>query len=78
MSDVSFDMTMNKIKVHQNNSESWRITLVDRGEDSMTGVRLKRVKDYLKDEEVFCFTYVDGLSDVDIIKLLRFHNLHGK
>lgn len=78
MSDVTFDMSENKMEVHQNNAESWRVTLVDTGEDTMTGGRLKRVKDYVKDEDAFCFTYGDGVSDVDITKLINFHNENGK
>jgi glucose-1-phosphate cytidylyltransferase len=78
MSDVTFDMSENKMEVHQNNAESWRVTLVDTGEDTMTGGRLKRVKDYVKDENSFCFTYGDGVSDVDIGKVISFHNENGK
>ena len=78
MSDVTFDMSKNTMKVHQNNAESWRVTLVDTGEASMTGGRLKRVKDYIKDEEMFCFTYGDGVGDVDITSLIEFHKQHGK
>lgn len=78
MSDVTFDMSENKMDVHQNNAESWRVTLVDTGEDTMTGGRLKRVMDYVKDEDAFCFTYGDGVSNVDISKLINFHKEHGK
>jgi len=78
MSDVTFDMSENKMEVHQNNAESWRVTLVDTGEDTMTGGRLKRIKNYVKDETSFCFTYGDGVSDVDISKLICFHNENGK
>lgn len=78
MSDVTFDMSENKMDVHQNNAESWRVTLVDTGEDTMTGGRLKRVKDYVKDEDVFCFTYGDGVSDVNITDLIKFHKENGK
>ena len=78
MSDVTFDMSENKMEVHQNNAESWRVTLVDTGEDTMTGGRLGRVKDYVKNEKAFCFTYGDGVSDVDITKLISFHNENGK
>ena len=78
LSDVTFDMSENKMEVHQNNAESWRVTLVDTGEDTMTGGRLKRVKDYVKDETSFCFTYGDGVSDIDITKLIGFHNENGK
>ena len=78
MSDVTFDMKNNEMKVHQNNVEPWSVTLVDTGENSMTGGRLKRVHDYVKDEDAFCFTYGDGVSDVDITKLIAFHENHGK
>ncbi|QDD01776.1 glucose-1-phosphate cytidylyltransferase [Candidatus Methylopumilus planktonicus] len=78
MSDVTFDMSNNKMKVHQQNAEPWTVTLVDTGEDTQTGGRLKRVGSYLKDEKAFCFTYGDGLSNVDITKLIKFHESHGK
>jgi glucose-1-phosphate cytidylyltransferase len=78
MSDVTFDMTNNKMKVHQQNAEPWTVTLVDTGEDTQTGGRLKRVASYLKDEKAFCFTYGDGLANVDITKLIKFHESHGK
>jgi glucose-1-phosphate cytidylyltransferase len=73
MSDVTFDMSANnKMEVHQNNAEPWRVTLVDTGENTMTGGRLKRVRKYLGDDD-FCFTYGDGLGDVDVTKLIAFH-----
>ncbi|MDR3392571.1 MAG: glucose-1-phosphate cytidylyltransferase [Sulfuriferula sp.] len=78
MSNVTFDMQNNKMEVHQQNVEPWRVTLVDTGENSMTGGRLKRVTDYVKDEDAFCFTYGDGVSNVDISALVAFHKLHGK
>lgn len=78
MSDVTFDMEHNQMEVHQRNAEPWRVTLVDTGEDTLTGGRLKRVKDYLKHEEAFCFTYGDGLSNVDISREIEFHQQHGK
>nr|WP_315475350.1 glucose-1-phosphate cytidylyltransferase [uncultured Undibacterium sp.] len=78
MSDVTFDMRNNQVEVHEHHAEPWRVTLVDTGEDTMTGGRLKRVAPYLKDEEHFCFTYGDGLSDVDISAQLAFHKEHGK
>ena len=68
MSDVTFDMAKNTMEVHQKNAEPWRVTLVDTGEDSMTGGRLRRVRDYLGDEECFCFTYGDGVADVNIAR----------
>ncbi|NOY71289.1 MAG: glucose-1-phosphate cytidylyltransferase [Gammaproteobacteria bacterium] len=78
MSDVTFSMKDNKMEVHQNYAEPWTVTLVDTGENSMTGGRLKRVHKYIKDEDAFCFTYGDGVSDVDITKLIEFHRSHGK
>ena len=72
MSDVSFDMAKNRMEVHQQNVEPWRVTLIDTGESTMTGGRLKRVRDYVKDGD-FCFTYGDGVGDVDIGKLVAFH-----
>ena len=77
MSDVTFDMSANKMEVHQNSAEPWRVTLVDTGEDTMTGGRLKRVRKYLGDED-FCFTYGDGVGDVNISELIKFHNTEGK
>lgn len=73
MSDVTFDMSKNTMEVHQRNAEPWKVTLVDTGENTMTGGRVKRIGDYVKDEEAFCLTYGDGLSDVNITKLLAFH-----
>lgn len=78
MSDVTFDMVGNEMEVHQQKAEPWRVTLVDTGEETMTGGRLKRVASYLKDEEAFCFTYGDGVSDVDLGKVIGFHKSHGK
>jgi glucose-1-phosphate cytidylyltransferase len=78
MSDVTFDMSNNTMQVHQRNAEPWKVTLVDTGEQTLTGGRLKRVSEYVKDEEAFCFTYGDGLSDVNITKLVNFHLQHGK
>jgi len=72
MCDVTFDLRNNHVKVHQNDTESWKVTLVDTGDKTMTGGRLKRVKDYIGDE-TFCFTYGDGVSDVNITELLNFH-----
>jgi glucose-1-phosphate cytidylyltransferase len=73
MSDVTFDMSSNSMEVHQRYAEPWRVTLVDTGEETMTGGRLKRVRKYLQDEEAFCFTYGDGVGDVDIGALVKFH-----
>jgi glucose-1-phosphate cytidylyltransferase len=77
-SDVTFNMQNNSMKIHQNLAEPWTVTLVDTGEDTMTGGRLKKIREYIKDEEAFCFTYGDGLADVDISALIKFHKNHGK
>ena len=78
MSDVTFDMQNNRMEVHQRNAEPWRVTLVDTGENSMTGGRLKRVADYVRNETEFCFTYGDGVANVDVAALIAFHRQHGK
>lgn len=78
MSDVTIDLSTNGLEVHNRKAEPWRITLVDTGEATMTGGRLKRVADYLRDEREFCFTYGDGLADVDVGALVDFHRKHGK
>ncbi|UYO95000.1 glucose-1-phosphate cytidylyltransferase [Pollutimonas sp. M17] len=78
MSDVTFDMANNQMEVHRRKAEPWRVTLVDTGENTMTGGRLKRVQEYVQDEDAFCFTYGDGLSDVDITASIEFHRSHGK
>ena len=78
MSDVTFDMASNQMEVHQRKAEPWRVTLVDTGDDTMTGGRLKRVASYVKEEDAFCFTYGDGVADVDISALIDFHRRHGK
>lgn len=77
MSDVTFDMVNNQMHVHQKNVEPWKVTLVDTGESTMTGGRLKRIRDYLGDED-FCFTYGDGVADINIRELIAFHQHHGK
>ena len=77
MSDVTFDMCNNSMQVHHQNAEPWRVTLVDTGETTMTGGRLKRIAPYLVGEEAFCFTYGDGVSDVNITDLIAFHHEHG-
>ena len=77
MSDVTFDMSNNEISVHQRMVEPWRITLVDTGEESNTGGRLQAVAEYIKDEKAFCFTYGDGVADINIRALLSFHENHG-
>jgi glucose-1-phosphate cytidylyltransferase len=78
MSDVTFDMEHNSMEVHHRKAEPWRVTLVDTGDETLTGGRLKRVADYLKDEDAFCFTYGDGVSDVDITKEIEFHKQHKR
>jgi glucose-1-phosphate cytidylyltransferase len=78
MSDVTFDLRDNTMEVHQRKAEPWRVTLVDTGESTLTGGRLKRVADHVRDESSFCFTYGDGVSDVNIGALIRFHEAHGK
>ena len=78
MSDVTFDMANNQMEVHQHKAEPWKVTLIDTGEDTLTGGRLKRVADYIKNQESFCFTYGDGVSDVDIRASIEFHQSHGK
>lgn len=77
-SDITFNMKDNSMKVHQNLAEPWTVTLVDTGENTLTGGRLKRVKEYVKNEKLFCFTYGDGLGDIDISALIKFHKNHGK
>lgn len=78
MSDVTFDMAKNNMEVHQRHAEPWRVTLVDTGEDTMTGGRLKRVAEYVENEKAFCFTYGDGVADVDISAAIAFHSSHKK
>ena len=78
MSDVTFNMKDNEMTVHHMRAEPWTVTLVDTGDSSMTGGRLRRVAEHIKDEEMFCFTYGDGVSDVDIAETIRFHKNHGK
>lgn len=77
LSDVTFDMAINQMNVHQNNAEPWRVTLVDTGENTQTGGRLKRVRKYLDDDD-FCFTYGDGVGDVNITELISFHKKQGR
>jgi glucose-1-phosphate cytidylyltransferase len=78
MSDVTFDLANNQMQVHQHKAEPWRVTLVDTGEHTLTGGRLRRVAEYLVDEEAFCFTYGDGVSNVDLARQIAFHRAHGK
>jgi glucose-1-phosphate cytidylyltransferase len=75
--DVSFDLAKGSLEIHRSQAEPWRVTLVDTGEDTMTGGRLKRVLPYVGDED-FLFTYGDGLADIDITALIAFHRSHGK
>ena len=77
-SDVSYSMKNNTLEVLKSNSEPWNVTLIDTGANSMTGERLRKVRKYLQDEETFCMTYGDGVSNVNISELIDFHNSHGK
>lgn len=77
-SDVTFDIQANTMEVHSRHAEPWKVTLVDTGEDTMTGGRLKRVRKFVEDDEAFCFTYGDGVSDIDISASIAFHKKHGK
>ena len=77
-SDVTFDMQSNAMEVHSRHAEPWRVTLIDTGENSGTGGRLLRVRDFIENEEAFCFTYGDGVSNVDISRSIQFHKKHGK
>jgi glucose-1-phosphate cytidylyltransferase len=78
MSDVTFDVQRNEMLVHERKAEPWRVTLVDTGEATLTGGRLARVAEHLRDEAEFCFTYGDGVADVDITRLVEFHRAHGR
>ena len=78
MSDVTFDISANTMEVHHRHAEPWRVTLVDTGDDTLTGGRLKRVANFIADDDAFCFTYGDGLSDVDIGASVDFHRQHGR
>ncbi|MDF3942666.1 glucose-1-phosphate cytidylyltransferase [Achromobacter denitrificans] len=78
MSDVTFDMKNNRMEIHQQYAEHWNVTLVDTGESTMTGGRLKRIAPYVADEDTFCMTYGDGVSNVNISELMQFHSSHGK
>ena len=78
MSDVTFDMATNQMQVHEQYAEPWKVTLVDTGDDTMTGGRLKRVAPYIKDKKAFCFTYGDRVADVNIAGEIAFHQKHGK
>jgi glucose-1-phosphate cytidylyltransferase len=78
MSDVTFDMATNQMEVHERKAEPWKVTLVDTGDETLTGGRLKRIAPYLAGEKSFCFTYGDGVADVDIQSLIKFHDSHCK
>jgi glucose-1-phosphate cytidylyltransferase len=78
MSDITFDMSSNQMEVHEKKAEPWKVTLVDTGDETLTGGRLRRVRRYVENESAFCFTYGDGVSDVDIAALIHFHQSHGK
>ncbi|MBM5782420.1 MAG: glucose-1-phosphate cytidylyltransferase [Pelagibacterales bacterium] len=78
MSDVTIDLSNNTSKIHNNYAEDWKVTLVDTGEETMTGGRIKRILPYVKDGENFCLTYGDGVADVNISKLIEFHKAHKK
>lgn len=77
MSDITFKINNNEMEVHHRRAEPWSVTLVDTGDASMTGGRLRRVADYVRNEDAFCFTYGDGVSDVDISATINFHKSHG-
>ncbi len=77
-SDVTFDLSNNTVEIHSKKAESWRVTLVDTGENTMTGGRIKRVSHFLRDEAAFCLTYGDGVADLDIMALAQFHLRHGR
>ena len=77
-SDITFDMSKNKIKIHQKRAEPWKVTLIDTGEKTMTGGRIKRIKGYIDEGEDFCLTYGDGLANINIAELIKFHKGHRK
>jgi glucose-1-phosphate cytidylyltransferase len=78
MSDVTFNMANNRMEVHNQKAEPWKVTLVDTGDETLTGGRLRRVAPFIRDEEEFCFTYGDGVADIDISAQIQFHRAHGK
>jgi glucose-1-phosphate cytidylyltransferase len=78
MSDVTFDMQYNEMQVHHRKAEAWKVTLVDTGESTLTGGRLKRVAEFIRSEDCFCFTYGDGISNIDITQEIDFHRSHGR
>ena len=77
-SDITFDISKNEMKIHQKRVEPWKVTLIDTGDKTMTGGRIKRIKEYLGDEEDFCLTYGDGVANINITELIKFHYNHGK
>jgi glucose-1-phosphate cytidylyltransferase len=77
-SDVTFDLANNSMDVHHKKSEPWKVTLIDTGEETMIGGRIKRIIDYVKDDECFCLTYGDGVSDIDIDASIKFHRQEGR
>ena len=77
-SDITFDMSKNEMKIHQERAEPWKVTLIDTGDNTMTGGRIKRIKEYLEVEETFCLTYGDGVANINITELIKFHYNHGK
>ena len=78
MSDVTFDMKTNRMEIHRQTAEPWRVTLVDTGESTMTGGRIKRIREHVQDDDCFALTYGDGVSDLDLTAELAFHRAHGK
>jgi len=78
MSDVTFDMVQHKMQIHQKKAEAWNVTLIDTGDATLTGGRLKRIESYIQNEECFCFTYGDGLSDINVTDQINYHKRHGK
>ncbi|MGH7226143.1 MAG: sugar phosphate nucleotidyltransferase, partial [Gemmataceae bacterium] len=78
LSDITIDVGKNEMIVHQTFADPWRVTLVETGDSTMTGGRLRRVRQYLADDPAFCLTYGDGVADLDIKRLIAFHGAHGK
>jgi glucose-1-phosphate cytidylyltransferase len=78
MSDITFDLSNNSEIIHNNNAEKWKVTLVDTGDDAMTGARIKKIYDYIKNDKAFCLTYGDGVANINIADLIKFHKSHGK
>lgn len=78
MSDLTIDLASNKMSIHRRDAEPWSVTLVDTGSETMTGGRIKRILDYVKDDEAFCMTYGDGVGNIDIAGSIRFHREHGR